>query len=153
LSSFFRHLAILFNKVSKTNKPKSCWFKNKPKNKEKPTKNRCNRKHCLVKFIKTNLLHKTKNFPSNTFQNLTFIRHKVIIYFNYFYLYLHYTIYLFFIFFRLLGNTFFHHRCRTQSSAASKIGECQRDDFASPLQRLFDVRLGETTTQQTLINS
>jgi hypothetical protein len=28
--------------------------------------------------------------------------------------------------------------CRTPSSAASEIGEAKRDDFTSPLQRLFD---------------
>ena len=83
----------------------------------------------MVKFIKANLLHKTKNSPSNSFQKLTFIKHKIVIYFNYFYLYLYYPICLFFIFLRLLGKTFFHHRCRTPSSAARKAASVNEPTF------------------------
>jgi len=47
----------------------------------------------------------------------------------------------------LLGITCFQYRHRTLSSAASKIGERQRDDFASPLQRLLCADEKKTTKQ------
>ena len=68
-------------------------------NKEQLTKNKCSRKHYLVKFIKTKLLYKTKYFPSNTNQKFKFIKHKMTDYFNFFYLYMNYPIcYLFFLY-------------------------------------------------------
>jgi hypothetical protein len=38
-------------------------------------------------------------------------------------------------------------RCQTPSSAASEIGERQRDDFTSPLQRLLCADEKKTTKQ------
>jgi len=54
-------------------------------NKEQSRKVLCSRKLYLVNFIKTNLLLKTKNFPSNTNQKFKFIKHKIVVYFNYFF--------------------------------------------------------------------